>query len=599
MLIGPSKAFLIHSPFPSPLPCLCSKGKEKEAEEVIVVGKGKQKEHPSNTNKGEEKGKGSESEMLSRGQSTSKAATIVYDISDDDDEVVTATSSSSSSLPSGTPPRSHPPDLGAQDASRASRRTVIDIHDEEEDDIQAAIEASLRSAGGASSSSSLSVPSPSHEEEEEEVRAAIQAAADAQAQLNAHHRPSSPDVVIGEGSRSSGFPEVDRMELDLQLEKAAQQQLHARHQARQVQSVSDEMVVACQEMLTLFGIPYVTAPMEAEAQCAYLNSCGLVDGVVTDDSDVFLFGASTVYRNLFDPRKFVERYRASEIKEKVGLDRDGLISFALLLGSDYTLGVHGIGLVNAIELLNEFHTLENFKAWVLNPDLFDSQQSQGSDASQGSQSASQDTGTSPAKPTTTPLKRHLKKMRERLKEELRGDFPSPTVVQAYLDPMVDQSQEPFVWACPDLDDLRKFAREKFGWSVEKADEQLLPVVKKFNQRRVVPGNPGQQRIDTFFPGITLHPNDVHIPTRNKSKRLGNALLRLTGQPIPTPPVEAKKKKAPKKAGPGDATPAPAPAPVSDAPGPPPKKAPARKRKTATSQRSDDEYETPDPQKAKK
>ena len=49
-----------------------------------------------------------------------------------------------------------------------------------------------------------------------------------------------------------------------------------------------------------------------------------------------------------------------------GLDRLQLINLAYLLGSDYTLGIAGVGIVTAMEVLKDFHgcglqVLQNFK----------------------------------------------------------------------------------------------------------------------------------------------------------------------------------------------------------------------------------------------
>lgn len=72
------------------------------------------------------------------------------------------------------------------------------------------------------------------------------------------------------------------------------------------------MVAECQQLLHLFSLPYTIAPMQAEAQCAELVRLGLVDGLVTDESDSFLFGGTRVYKNMFNQAKFVECFLASE-----------------------------------------------------------------------------------------------------------------------------------------------------------------------------------------------------------------------------------------------------------------------------------------------
>jgi DNA excision repair protein ERCC-5 len=108
--------------------------------------------------------------------------------------------------------------------------------------------------------------------------------------------------------------------------------------------------------------------MEAEAQCAALVSLGLVDGVITDDSDVFLFGADCVFKNMFNQSKTVECFFSRDLARELGLKRDTLVRLAYLLGSDYVDGLPGVGPVVAMELLKEFpgeDGLHKFKDWWL------------------------------------------------------------------------------------------------------------------------------------------------------------------------------------------------------------------------------------------
>ena len=65
-----------------------------------------------------------------------------------------------------------------------------------------------------------------------------------------------------------------------------------------MEAPSEEMYADCQALLSMFGLPYIVAPEEAEAQCAWLDAAGLVDGVITNDNDVFLFGGCRVFRCL-------------------------------------------------------------------------------------------------------------------------------------------------------------------------------------------------------------------------------------------------------------------------------------------------------------
>ncbi|KAF3286088.1 DNA repair protein rad2 [Orbilia oligospora] len=300
--------------------------------------------------------------------------------------------------------------------------------------------------------------------------------------------------------------EQNAMDYERELRTLRDQQKKDRRDADEVTKI---MITECQQLLQMFGIPYITAPMEAEAQCAELVNLGLVDGIVTDDSDIFLFGGTRVYKNMFNQAKYVECYLASDLENEYSLDRKKMIRLAHLLGSDYTEGLVGVGPVTALEVLANFgggdDALHDFKAWWTRI-----------------QSGFRDPADDKSK-----LKKSLKKLEDKL--FLPPSFPDDQVDMAYLNPEVDKDSTPFEWGVPDLHGLRTFLMATIGWTSERTDEVLVPVIRDMN-RKVAEGH--QVNLTNFFSGSTgAGAFAPRVREANKSKRMENALMSLHRQSV--------------------------------------------------------------------
>ncbi|EPS42148.1 hypothetical protein H072_3844 [Dactylellina haptotyla CBS 200.50] len=300
--------------------------------------------------------------------------------------------------------------------------------------------------------------------------------------------------------------EQNALDYERELRALRDQQKKDRRDADEVTQI---MITECQQLLQMFGIPYITAPMEAEAQCAELVRLGLVDGIVTDDSDIFLFGGTRVYKNMFNQAKFVECYLASDLENEYSLDRKKLIRLAHLLGSDYTDGLPNVGPVTALEILADFgggdDALHEFKDWWMK---FQS-------------------GVNLPEDDRSKLKKSLKKLADKL--FIPPTFPNEQVDIAYLAPEVDKDGTPFEWGIPDLHGLRNFLMATIGWTPDRTDEVLVPVIRDMN-RKVSVGN--QVNITNFFSGTTgAGAFAPRVREANKSKRMENALMSLHRQSV--------------------------------------------------------------------
>ena len=128
--------------------------------------------------------------------------------------------------------------------------------------------------------------------------------------------------------------------------------IEAARLAARTQRLTDTIQETTRELLWRLDVPIVEAPAEGEAQCAHMAATGAVDHAGSEDYDTLLFGAPTTLRQLTskgDP----ELMELAATLETLGVDRQGLIDIAMLCGTDFNDGVHGIGPKTAVSAVVE------------------------------------------------------------------------------------------------------------------------------------------------------------------------------------------------------------------------------------------------------
>lgn len=122
------------------------------------------------------------------------------------------------------------------------------------------------------------------------------------------------------------------------------------------------------------AISYVVAPYEADAQLAYLERIGVVDGIITEDSDLLVFGCRNVHFKLDAAANTVVSIKRADFASVA--DSGSCISLsgwsdveframAILSGCDYLPSIPGVGLKTACALLRKWKTVDQVVRAIL------------------------------------------------------------------------------------------------------------------------------------------------------------------------------------------------------------------------------------------
>uniref|UniRef100_A0AC35TU90 Flap endonuclease 1 n=1 Tax=Rhabditophanes sp. KR3021 TaxID=114890 RepID=A0AC35TU90_9BILA len=141
--------------------------------------------------------------------------------------------------------------------------------------------------------------------------------------------------------------------------------------------VTKEQNEDCKKLLTFMGVPFVTAPCEAEAQCAELCKKGKVFATATEDMDALTFGTNILLRHLMAPeaqKVDITEFDMPKILKEIDFTMTEFIDFCILLGCDYTASIKNVGPKRAFELIKAHSSieniLENLEAKMIPPENF-------------------------------------------------------------------------------------------------------------------------------------------------------------------------------------------------------------------------------------
>ncbi|KAG9290675.1 hypothetical protein G9A89_011638 [Geosiphon pyriformis] len=126
--------------------------------------------------------------------------------------------------------------------------------------------------------------------------------------------------------------------------------------------VTSEMVYQLILALKAEQVQYVVAPYEADAQLAYLEKNHMVAAVITEDSDLLVFGCQNVIFKMdqYGNGEEISRdnFGASHEFSMVGWTDRNFRQMAILSGCDYLRSIHGIGIKKAYQFIKKYRTAE-------------------------------------------------------------------------------------------------------------------------------------------------------------------------------------------------------------------------------------------------
>lgn len=139
------------------------------------------------------------------------------------------------------------------------------------------------------------------------------------------------------------------------------------HMLNTLLSIRTEDFELTRTLFDIMDIPYLMASGEAEATCAVLCRMGLVDAVLSEDTDVLNYKAPIFLHKLNMNQQTLVEIEYDEMLSRLGMTEEQFLDFCIMCGTDYNSNLYKIGPEKSFRLLKKHGSIEQIK--INNPTI--------------------------------------------------------------------------------------------------------------------------------------------------------------------------------------------------------------------------------------
>ena len=151
-------------------------------------------------------------------------------------------------------------------------------------------------------------------------------------------------------------PKENKLGFDVDLVKQKIEKMRSN-----VLEISREDFELTKKLFEILNIPYYGAPLEAETTCADLCKRGLVDAVMTEDTDVLAYGAPVFLTKTDSSKDTCIRLKHKDILDSLELTAYEFTDLCIMFGCDYNNNIPKVGPENSYKHILKYRTIDEIE----------------------------------------------------------------------------------------------------------------------------------------------------------------------------------------------------------------------------------------------